>query len=173
MADNDESKGLGGWLILVGIGVTLAPIRMLITYIPAYKTLFEDGTWDALTTAGSQGFNPLFAAFLIGEISYNFIIVIASIYLIYLYFSKNYLFPKLYIAILTVSLLFIPLDAWIVTKLLPGESMFDPETIKEFGRTLISAIIWIPYMLISKRVKATFVEKIPDKEMQSTARSAG
>lgn len=38
------------------------------------------------------------------------------------------------------------------------EAMFDPATLKEFARTLIAAVIWVPYMLISKRVKLTFVE---------------
>jgi hypothetical protein len=30
MSNDDELKGLGGWLILVGIGVVFAPIRLLV-----------------------------------------------------------------------------------------------------------------------------------------------
>jgi len=163
MSNNDELKGLSGWLILVGLGVILSPIRLLFTYVPMYKPIFEDGTWEALTTVGSQAYNVLWAPILIGEMALNFIIVAASIYLIYLYFSKHYLFPKLYIGIVAISIVFIPLDAWVVTKVLPSEPMFDPETTKEFIRTLIVGLIWIPYMLISKRVKATFVENMPNK----------
>jgi len=51
----------------------------------------------------------------------------------------------------------------------PSEPMFDPETIKEFARSLVACVIWVPYMLISKRVKATFVEHMPNKQMQPTA----
>jgi hypothetical protein len=36
--------------------------------------------------------------------------------------------------------------------------MFDPETAKEFFRSLISMAIWVPYMLVSQRVKNTFIE---------------
>lgn len=173
MSENSESKGLGGWLVLVGLGVVLAPIRLLVTYIPTYKPIFEDGTWEALTTFGSEYYNPMWAPLLIGEISYNFILVVASLYLIYLFFSKNYLFPKLYICIAVVSLIFIPLDAWLVTKVLPDQPMFDPETTKEFARSLAGVVIWVPYLIVSKRVKATFVENLPNKQMQPTAQSLG
>lgn len=173
MSNGKELKGLGGWLILVGIGVVIAPIRLLATYIPIYKPIFEDGTWEALTTVGSEAYDPLWAPLLVGEIAYNSIMVAASLYLIYLFFSKHYLFPKVYIALVAVSLVFIPLDAWLVTKVLPNVPMFDPETTKEFMRVLIGGLIWVPYMLVSKRVKATFVEKMPNKQIPVTAGSAG
>lgn len=172
MSNDEELKGLGGWLILVGIGVIISPIQLLVTYIPIYN-IFEDGTWEALTTVGSEAYNPLWGPLLIGEIVYNAAMVAVSIYLIYLFFSKHHLFPKVYIAIVAVSLVFIPLDAWLVTKVLPTEPMFDPETAKEFMRAFVSGCIWVPYMLISKRVKLTFVEKMPNKQMQPTAESVG
>ena len=161
MGENKELKGLGGWLILVGIGVVITPIKLLATYVPIYIPIFEDGTWEALTTVGSEVYNPMWAPLLIGEISYNTIMVIASLFLIHLFFTKHYLFPKVYIVIMAAGLVFIPLDAWLVTKVLPNEPMFDPETTKEFMRAVIGSAIWIPYMLVSKRVKATFVEKMP------------
>lgn len=165
MTDNHELKGLGGWLILVGIGVVIGPIRLIATLILTYKPVFEDGTWDALTTVGSDVYTPYFGSLLVGEIAFNTIIVAASIFLIYLFFSKHYLFPKLYIGIVVASLVFIPLDAWIVTKMFHGESMFDPDTTKESMRLLITCVVWIPYMLVSKRVRVTFVESMPNTHM--------
>lgn len=166
MNDDDDLKGLGGWLILVGIGVVLTPIRLLLSTFTLYKPILEDGTWEALTTAGADAYHPLWAPLLIGEMTYNVLMIAASIYLIYLFFSKHYLFPKVYIALVLISLFFIPLDAWLVAMIFPDEPIFDPHTTKEFLRTLIVGVIWIPYMLISKRVKATFVEHMPDKPMQ-------
>lgn len=173
MSKDNELKGLGGWLILVGIGVVIAPIKLLVTYIPLYKPLFEDGTWEALTSVSSPTYNALWGPLLVGEGAYNSLMAAASIYLVYLFFTKHYLFPKLYIAIVAASLVFIPLDAWLITKILPAEPMFDPETAKEFMSVLIVGLIWVPYMCISRRVKATFVEKKPNKKMQLPAESVG
>ena len=166
MTNNSELKGLKGWLILVGIGVVVSPIRLLASLVPTYKPISENGTWEALTTTGSESYNPFFSSLLIGEIAFNTIMFTACIYLIYLFFSKHYLFPKLFIGIFVAPLIFIPLDAWLTTKVFPGESMFDPETTKNFMRSFISAVIWVPYMFFSERVRVTFVESMPNKALQ-------
>lgn len=168
MDTKKDLKGLGGWLILVGIGIVVAPFRLIYEYGPMYYSIFTDGSFDVLTTPGSEIYNSLWAPLLIGEALYNSLLVLASIYLIYLFFSKHYLFPKIYIAIVTFSLFFIPLDAWVGSLVIIDEAMFDPATTKEFVRALVSAVIWIPYMLVSKRVKATFVEYIPHKTSTMT-----
>lgn len=159
MNENKELKGLNGWLVLVGLGVLIAPFRMLIELSPGYLSLFRDGTWQALTSESSEFYAPYFSSVLILEIVFNVVLLFASVYLIYLYFSKHYFFPKLYILILLASLVFIPFDAWLVSLVIPGIQIFDTETSKEIARSFFAGIIWIPYMLVSKRVKATFIKK--------------
>lgn len=173
MNNFEELKGLSGWLILVGIGVVLGPIRLIATTIPVFQPIFSDGTWEALTTVGSGAYNPIWAPLLIGEITYNVSMFIALLYLAYLFFTKHYRFPAAYIFIVVVSLFFIPIDAWVVKFVLPDEPMFDPATTKEFLRVLIGGLIWIPYMLLSKRVKATFVEKMPNESSQQDTSGTG
>lgn len=165
MSDNNELKGLGGWLILVGFGVVIAPFRLAYEYGPMYYSLFTDGTYEFVTNPSSEIYHPLWGPLLIGEAIYNSFMVFATVYLLYLFFSKHYLFPKVYIAIVGISLVFIPLDAWIGSFVLIDEPIFDPVTMHEFLRVLIGGIIWVPYMLMSKRVKATFVEKIPEQKI--------
>jgi len=159
MSDNNTLKGLSGWLILVGIGLIIAPIRISFTYGPMFYSIFTDGSFEVLTTPGSEQYHSLWGPLLIFEVIYNSLMVAVSVFLIYLFFTKNYLFPKVYIAMVLLSLFFIPLDAWLGSFVITDEPMFDPDTTKEFARTLVSAVVWVPYMLISKRVKATFVEK--------------
>ena len=173
MTETKSLRGLDGWLALVGIGVVIAPIRLVYSLVSTYKPLFEDGSWEALTTVGSEAYNPAFSSIIIGEVAFNSILILASIVLVYMYFSRHYVFPRLYIGIAAASLVFIPLDAWLVTRAFPSVEMFDPETSKEFARSLIAAVIWIPYMLVSQRVKATFVEKRPGQHEQATPESFG
>jgi len=97
----------------------------------------------------------------------NSAIVLAHIYLIYLFFSKHYGFPKFYISLIVFSFVFIILDAWAATFVVPDEPMFDPDTIKELSRAAGGVVIWVPYMLMSKRVAATFVEKLPPGKMRT------
>lgn len=172
MDNQKELKGLSGWLILVGIGVVVSPLRLFVTAMQSFTPLFREGTWAALTTAGSEYYHPAWAPLLIGEIVYNLGMVSASAYLIYLFFSRHYLFPNVYIIVVIVSVIFIPIDAWLVTLVMPMKSMFDPDTMAEFARTFISGLIWVPYMLVSKRVKATFVEKKHNDRMPLPATNA-
>ncbi|MEE4244849.1 MAG: DUF2569 domain-containing protein [Kangiellaceae bacterium] len=158
MESETSLKGLGGWLILVGIGLLISPIRLGSSYIPMYYELFTDGTFDVLTDPMSDVFHPFWAPLLISEAVFNTLLVLASVYLIFLFFRKSYLFPKVYIALIVTSLVFIPLDAWLGSFVLPDEPIFDQEIITELSRVLLSAAIWIPYMLRSERVKLTFVE---------------
>ena len=173
MSDNNKLKGLRGWLILVGIGVVIGPFRLMYGYGPIYYSIFTDGTFQILTDTGSEAYHPLWGPLLIGEALYNSLMVLVYAYLIYLFFSRHYLFPKVYITIVVISLIFIPLDAWLGSFVITDEPMFDPDTTKEFVRTLMVGIIWIPYMLVSKRVEATFTEKLPNKQMQPAAEGVG
>jgi hypothetical protein len=162
MQNNTDLKGLSGWLILVGIGLIFSVFRLAYLFIPLYYSIFTNGTFDSVTTPGTTFYNPFWGALLIFEAVFNSLLTLTYLYLAYLFFSKHYLFPKIYIATLTAAVIFIPLDAWFVSLIMPGQPTFDVNTVKEFMRGLVSATLWIPYMLVSKRVKATFVESRPE-----------
>ena len=157
-APQNEKRRLGGWLILVGLGVVFSPVRLLMTTLPAYQPLLQSDVWSALTSEDSPAYHPLWGPLLVGEITVNLGIFLASLYLIYLFFTRHWLFPSFYIGIVLTSLVFIPADAWLVSIVLQEQPMFDANTTRELVRTLIGALIWIPYMLMSERVKTTFVK---------------
>jgi hypothetical protein len=50
------------------------------------------------------------------------------------------------------NIAFIVVDAWLGSFVITDEPVFDPDTARELGRALVSAVIWVPYIRVSKRV---------------------
>lgn len=150
-------NGLNGWLIVVGIGVVAAPIILVAKFIPLYGQVFTSGVWTAISTPEGLHYNPKLAILIGSEVFFNTLITTISLYLIYLFFSKKKLFPKLYIYLSAFSLLFLIIDGLSYLYIFPEEPFFDKETIKSLSQLSINILIWVPYMCFSKRVKLTFV----------------
>lgn len=157
MAEDKNLEGLGGWLALAGLGIIFSPLRIIVQLLPTYSELFSNGSWAALTTPGTEVYNPLWTPILLGEMAINGGLVLVWGFIAFLFFSKKRVFPKWYIGILLFTLVFMLVDALTIKAVLPNQPVFDAETAKELGRSLFATLIWVPYMLVSKRVKATFV----------------
>lgn len=157
MQENRGPRGLGGWLILVGIGIVVGPFRMAFIMLETYREVSANGTWEILTTQGSGFYYPELAALIVVEMVVNLAILAASVYVAYLFFTKRRSLPAWYIGVAVFSLVFVVVDAIVVSAMLPDMPLLDSETAREMGRSLIQVCVWVPYMLVSKRVKNTFV----------------
>lgn len=156
-------RGLGGWLILPAIGLILSPVRLLVSLINDLLPIFQEGYWEILTTPGSDAYHPFWAPFIMFEVVGNLFFTVFSIALIILFFTKSYRFPKLMITYLLSNLLFVVGDFFLV-DLIPGigeETEF--EALGEIAKISVSVAIWVPYFLVSKRVKNTFVKPGADR----------
>ena len=154
---NQGPEGIGGWLILLAIGIVFSPIRIIAQIFPTYFTIFSDGSWAILTTPGSATYHPLWKPILISEIIANVCFVILWIVIAFLFFSKKEKFKRLFIIAILATAVFQVLDAWAITFVIPTTNIFDKESMVELIRTLIYGAIWISYLHRSKRVKATFI----------------
>ena len=155
MSNNEiESKisGLGGWLILFGFIVIIQPLIFLNSLIRDFLPVFNDGTMEIL-------FNnlPELGYFIYFEIFVIFATMIVSFFNIYLFFAKKKLFPKLIIIILLFTLFWIIIDAYIVAVITPNTDFFDEESIIAIITSTMKCVIWVPYVMVSKRVKNTFI----------------
>ena len=158
MTDKKNLEGLGGWLVLVGLGIVISPLRIIGMVFPICFEMLSNGSWNVMTSPGTEAYHPLWAPILYGEIVINGAFVLAWIFIGFLFFSKKKVFPRWYIGIMLFTPLFIIVDALATKVVLPHQPVFDPKTAAELGRLLIVSLIWIPYMLVSKRVKATFIK---------------
>ena len=159
MNDKLQIKGLGGWLIIVGIGVVFSPLKLAYFLYSMFLPIFTDGTWEALTTQGSIYYSTYWAPLLIFEFIFNFAMMLWSCYLVYLFFTKHYRFPLIYILVAGFSVFFITVDAFAVTLVMPDEPIFDSDTLKELAGSLFALVVWGTYLFKSERAKLTFIEK--------------
>ncbi len=129
-------KGLGGWLVLVGIGLVLGPLVTL-------GSIFLD--WLPALNEGRAS-----AHFFYLVVAVYTLLIAASVWLILLFFMKKWRFPK-YMVFYLVGRFFLSLLIYYFAQ---------QESISYSGPagSFIVAAIWISYLVRSRRVKATFVK---------------
>src|SRR5947208_10401816 len=100
--DASKPEGIGGWLILVAIGLCVQPV-LLLKAIADNVAIFDPDTWRALTTPGVPAYHPLWAPLLLGETGVNLVLFAWSGVLLYVFFAKKRGFPRLVVAYMGVS----------------------------------------------------------------------
>ena len=157
MNEEKSLEGLRGWLVLVGINVVLGPWVLIFFIATTFLPLFATEGWALITTPGTEHYHPFWKPLVFGEMIINTLLVLMFFFINYLFFLKKRLFPKFYIAILIFMPAFILADALLAKIVMPNDPVFDVNTIKELSRSLFWGVVWVPYMLVSKRAKATFI----------------
>jgi hypothetical protein len=148
---------IGGWLILLAIGLVISPLKIGVTMIKDLLPVFVNGSWSILTTPGSHAYHPLWAPLLIFEVVGNMGTIVLCSIILWFFFHKSRITPQLIIAFLVINLALIGGDL-LLSSLIPSVAQHSKGgAIRELSRSVLGAAIWIPYCLRSKRVKATFV----------------
>ncbi|MEM7437031.1 MAG: DUF2569 domain-containing protein [Myxococcota bacterium] len=150
----DGPKGLGGWLVLVGLRVILSPVGQAVGVYRIAEVLRGEGAWEALSA--KAGSHPLAQPLIAGELIASVLMLCASVYIVYLFFRKRPAFPKFFMGILIAELAIVVLDGWALSLITQSDAT-DADSMKAIARALLSCIAYIPYILVSKRVANTFV----------------
>lgn len=149
--------GIGGWLILVVIGLIVTPLKISYMLFNTYWPIFRNGTWDQLTTPGMPSYHVFWAPYLTFEIVGNIVTMALGLTTLFYLLRKSRKTPRMAIFWYGWSATLVVIDTC-AGNLIPAVAAEpDPASTKELIRGLIGAAIWIPYFLVSKRVKATFV----------------
>jgi hypothetical protein len=146
--ETSHLEGIGGWLILVAIGLVLSPFIILgLTLFTLVPVLTMDRVQPFLQS------HPAVHALIILEVATNLIFVLLLLWINYLFFSRKKAFPSFMVFYLCFHLMVSIGDFVAARNLLPGVGHQDGMAMT---RSLMGAIIWVPYLLISRRVKLTF-----------------
>ncbi|MFG0256581.1 MAG: DUF2569 domain-containing protein [Phycisphaerales bacterium JB043] len=137
-----EALPIGGWLILPAIGMILGPVLGLISLIAALAL------FDRVQRAGLGG---LFAF----EIVVDVLVLSYAIVVAVMFYRKKRVVPVLIVVMLGANI--------VIAGVLMGIELgmdaerFALQSARQLVGGVIAGAIWIPYFLVSKRVKATFV----------------
>ena len=151
-------SGLGGWLILVQIGlyltIALTLVQLFLYLIPSYNP----ETWNVLTSRDSDLYHFLWGPVIIFETVYSILLLVFLGYILYNFYGRKWILPRLMIIFYAGSLFFGIID-YILLQQIPMAKDLNEESssIRELVKSAITCLIWIPYFLRSVRVKNTFV----------------
>jgi hypothetical protein len=150
-------KGLGGWLILLGIGLIvgiLAHIGVLIKSSHAYSIQ----NWRAYTDPANTAYNALTAPLLLFELFTELTFLFFGILLVVLFFQKRRVFPILLIIYLLFQFIAVTVDQGLAQTIRVKGVITNTHAapIPPVGKTLVPLIVWTLYLTRSKRVKLTF-----------------
>ena len=155
--------GRKGWLILVVIGL-FATLASFSANIYQNIGLRSTEAWHNMTNAGTSSFVGGIGLWLNLELILDVIIFATIMYLFYLFFKKKRSFPEVFISYVLLLIL-----SSVVEILIPSFLTFTSDEMRNatimllpsykliLANTIIFAVIWMPYMWKSARVKNTFI----------------
>lgn len=142
--EDKELGKIGGFLYLPALGIILSIISGIYGFLSSIKSYH--GVTD-ITTA--------LYPFIIYQMVCFAILLALSVYITGVFFGKKKKTPFYYILFISLNLMFV-ISNVAIAHFQYGVAV-DSDMLTSMARTLISACIWIPYFLVSVRVKRTFV----------------
>jgi transglutaminase-like putative cysteine protease len=151
-------SGLGGWLLLVALGVVVSIFRLardMLGLLPSFTT----DAWIAVATEGGSAYHPLWGPLLLFELVGNAAWLTGYGVLAVLFLQRRSSAPHVFIAVAVGGLLLTGLDLMLAGMIPKAAQSVSAKDWGGLVRQGLSAVIWTSYFLRSRRVRATFVER--------------
>ncbi|MDZ7322702.1 MULTISPECIES: DUF2569 domain-containing protein [Kosakonia] len=140
-----EFKKIRGWLFVPAIGLVLSLLSVIVSFSATLKVVMEH---YSVLVGGQKGM-------LVFELVFYGVMFAYTVFVGSLFFRKKRLLPRFYIGFLLLWIAFHGVDVWLAHQVFDVPYVYD--TVSSLLRSVISAAIWIPYFVVSERVKRTFV----------------
>lgn len=152
-------SGLGGWLVLVQIGIYLTILLNILTLNRDTLPAFSSDTWEMLTSEVSSVYDPMWAPSLIFELVANTLFILLGLFCLYNMYQKKSILPKLMIILYSSSLVIAILDYVLLNQIsiVDEYNLSGQNGVTVIIRSAITCAIWIPYFRKSERVQNTFI----------------
>lgn len=135
---------LGGWLLLPTLSTFLSPFFIAAGLIEIYPAVQVFGRVSGTLQA-----------YIAASVAINLGLAISWIYACFLLAKRRRSFPSLFIGLLLISAVVVCGDLIAASSLL--NIQLESSSYRDLGRAFLGVAVWVPYMLRSKRVAATFI----------------
>ncbi len=150
-----SAQGIGGWLILLAIGQVLRPLGYIKTGHTLSSSLLDTNSWRLLTDPIEATYQSWWAPTLLFEFFFNLAGLVFCVLLLFLFFQKRVAWPRCFAVFLLMNVGGVLLDTFLVRRL-GGASPALAVSVGSIVGAVLVAAIWIPYVYLSQRVRATF-----------------
>lgn len=149
---------IGGWLVIPLISLVLNPIILIFGIWGSILPIFSADMWHNLTTPNTEMYHPLWAPLLILELIGNSVFAVFSVMLTIFFFKKKSFVPRLMVIFLLSNLVF-AIGDYLFSRAIPfiADKEDIVESLSEVILSGIRSLIWVPYFMVSRRVKGTFI----------------
>ena len=162
-ATTNDLKGLRGWLIVLGFRLIVSVMAGLYTIISEVHRLSEAASAPHQTSVLFE--IPGYPALLKFGVVTSLLFLVVDSYAAILFFHKSRMFPRFYLVLLVASSIHTAVDYELWSHALAGASrhlqaLFGGMPASReilLASSVAVSILWCLYILMSKRVKATFV----------------
>jgi len=144
--------GIGGWLVLLAIGVIVRPLLYVKALWPSIELSRNGAGWLRLTDPESASYMAGFAPIACAEAFVGCFFMGWSLVIVPQFFSRKSSLP------VSLSSLMIVQVVWVIGYHFWYASLFPADTGDAglIGGAVIAMLIWVPYLQKSLRVKRTF-----------------
>lgn len=153
----ETHSSLSGWLYPAAFCFTYVLGYFYYTTYNLIESIFMLDGNQMFFDANSAEYGGIAAQYMQIELPTNALIALSISYLVYAFITKRKIFRPLYTTLhaLILGYLIVVQIAWMY---IPQFNQFNSAALVEIAAVALGALIWMPYMLKSKRVKATFVK---------------
>lgn len=153
-----KPEKIGGWLIVVAIGLVLSALTNLNYFLSALLIFFKRTLWEKLTTPGAPAYHPYWKPLLIYDLVSSLILLLMTAVSFVLFLQKRRAFPTFIVVGIPIIFL-LAFAGHYLSSLIPQAAATKAyaEASHVLWIRFVALHVWIPYFLVSKRVKRTFV----------------
>ncbi len=147
-------NGLSGWLILLAAMLWITLLGAVLQAISDVPQIIRGNLWMEYTTPGRTAYHPLWAALLVLDWGSNLFALVLIPVLLSLFFQRKKAFPTFMFWTLLVFVVLVALRFGVADRIsfINGDGVAVPLVM-----AVLKAVVWIPYLRLSKRVRVTFV----------------